>query len=118
MDIRSVVFVFAGIGLAAVAHAETATVLPFRDLTTATPTGHVVVEVPPGTQADALQSFDATPFVEATMSDATLASASGDPFDPSNPSMTRMLLPARAQADFTYQDMPGITSPTVTSTKA
>lgn len=108
LDVRSAALTFAGMVIAASVHAEVATVLPFRELTTATPTGHLVLDVPPGTQASALQSFDATPFVEATQAAAVLAAADGDPFDPSNPSTKLMWLAARAQADVTYQDMPGV----------
>ena len=96
------------LALASAAHADTATVLPFQDLTTATAAGHIVVPVPPGSQANALKSFDTTGFLESTTVDATLAPASGDPFDPSNPSTKLLLLPALAAADFSYQDMPGI----------
>lgn len=108
MDIRPVMFLFASMGLVAAAQADTATVLPFRDLTTATPTGHLVMDVPAGTQADALISFDTTGLLEATTAAAMLAPATGDPFAQPNPSTKILLLPARASEETSYQDMPGI----------
>src|SRR5215471_6224237 len=89
------------------AHADTGTVLPFRELTTPTSIGHVVMAIPPGSQGSPLNTFDTTGLLEATTAAATLAPASGDDFDPSNPSTKLLLLPAKPAAEFSYQDMPG-----------